>query len=322
MSVRAEKQAAARCRFYNCAVGSKPCQRMRSSGQRLYCLECALVGTPLRQPPPEELEIKIILDNCGYEDFESSEPDSADEVSMENVEAQPQTEKVIAAENPAPAANAETFGQALRRRREERGMSVRTLAKAIGVSFHSIYKWETDAYQPAPETIGALEAFFQSGLVGAPEKECSKQSPELEVEQIEPQVAEIKEATPCSNPADSSDVEQVEESPDARHGAAADPGRLNQDLNIVLQKSFEVMQIMTDTFSQALKSMRRLYVKTLTLDEFVVQEEELLHRFKSHWEYTRQANCRLPMCLTSEEWTTAFNDFIAENYSDGLSDEN
>ena len=59
-------------------------------------------------------------------------------------------------------------------------------------------------------------------------------------------------------------------------------------------------------------------MRLMSLDDFIAQEGNLLALFKNHWEKTHQANCQLPMRMTSDEWSVEYHYFIAEHYDGEL----
>lgn len=52
--------------------------------------------------------------------------------------------------------NVDTFGEALRRRREERGLTQIVLARTIGVDSSSLWRWESGKHEPIPVIRYAL----------------------------------------------------------------------------------------------------------------------------------------------------------------------
>lgn len=54
-----------------------------------------------------------------------------------------------------------TFGTALKRAREEAGLTQTELAKLLGVSFSSINRYENGHHEPTPIVLNAIKAFFK-----------------------------------------------------------------------------------------------------------------------------------------------------------------
>ncbi len=65
-----------------------------------------------------------------------------------------------ARETRQPAVESEGVGQAIKRLREERGMTQELLAEAIGVSRQAVSKWESGRASPGTANLQALSALF------------------------------------------------------------------------------------------------------------------------------------------------------------------
>lgn len=233
-----------------------------------------MVGEPLRQPPaPAEMNL-----NLGrWPGDKPPEPtrDEKEEISFHSsgeifdIDSSAPREVNMTVDhtaNPAPEAQAndETIGQAVNRLRNEKGLSIRALARAVGVSDFSIQRWEKGKNTPGIQYVRALDDYFGSDLADrfdgrlrpAP---AGRRNPlpkiSEDVEQSDAQAAENTEAPGCSKPAEKAAAEQEAGKLD-KSGSDLKPEQLSEKQAVeVLLKIVDALMLVTGGLNQVIYTL-------------------------------------------------------------------